>query len=93
MKARMGRRKDIGFSNLELIQELRERGLAVTAYDYRDLEEVGVKPSDCEKRFKRIREDLEDQMAFAANKWLDERFLTDPGIAGRIVNGDRKEKE
>ena len=81
----MGRRKELsGFSDLDLICELRYRGLAVTAYDYEDLEEVGVKPSDCEKRFKRIREDLEEQMAFAANKWLDERFLTDSGIAGRI---------
>ena len=90
----MGRRKELsGFADLELLCELRARGLAVTAYDYKDLEEFGVKPSDCEKRFKSILWDLEDQMAFAANKWLDERFLTDPGIAGRIVNGDRKEKE
>lgn len=90
----MGKRKELsGFSDLELIHELRARGLAVTAYGPEDLEEVGVKISDCEKRFKRIREDLEDQMAFAANKWLDDRFLTDSGIAGRIVNSDGKEKK
>lgn len=89
----MGRRKELsGFSDLELIYELRARGMAVTVYGPDDLEEVGVKPSDCEKRFKRIREDLEDQMAFAANKWMDERFLMDSGIAGRIVNS-RKEKK
>ena len=71
----MGRRKELsGFSDLELLCELRDRGLAVTAYGPDDLEEVGVKPGNCKKEFAKIREDLEDYMSLEANRWLDITF-------------------
>lgn len=71
----MGKRKELSkFSDLELICELRARGLAVTAYGPDDLEEVGVKPCNRKKVFAKIREDLEDHMSFEANLWLDITF-------------------
>lgn len=71
----MGKRKELsGFSDLELIYELRARGLAVTAYDYKDLEEVGVPESRRRKAFDSIRGDLEDYMAHSANEFLDSEF-------------------
>ena len=71
----MGKRKELsGFSDLELICELRDRGLAVTAYDYKDLEDVGVPESRRKKAFDSIRGDLEDYMAHSANEFLDSEF-------------------
>ena len=71
----MGKRKELsGFSDLELICELRDRGLAVTAYDYKDLEDVGVPESRRKKAFADIRGDLEDHMCYSANEFLDSEF-------------------
>jgi hypothetical protein len=71
----MGRRKELsGFSDLELIYELRDRGLAVTAYDCNDLEDVGVPENRRKKAFDRIRVDLEDRMSKSANEFLDSEF-------------------
>lgn len=71
----MGKRKELSkFSDLELIEELRVRGNALTVYGSEYLENVGVKPKDCRKEFDEIREDLEDHMAFEANRWLDNKF-------------------
>ena len=71
----MGKRKELsGFSDLELIYELRARGLAVAAYDYKDLEDVGVPESRRKKAFDRIRWNLEDYMANSANEFLDSKF-------------------
>lgn len=71
----MGKRKELSkFSDLELICELRDRGLAVTAYDASDLDDVGVPKARQGKEFERIRADLEDHMAHSANEFLDSEF-------------------
>ena len=71
----MGRRKELsGFSDLELIYELRARGLAVTVYGPDDLEEVGVPEKRRKKAFDKVRDRVEDHMSFAANEFLDSEF-------------------
>lgn len=74
MKARKPSEALAKFSDETLIEELRARGNALTIYDADYLENVGVKPKDCRKEFDEIREDLEDHMAFEANRWLDNKF-------------------
>lgn len=71
----MGRRKELSkFSDLELIYELRARGMAVTVYGPNDLEEVGVPEKRRKKAFDKVRDRVEDHMSFAANEFLDSEF-------------------
>ena len=71
----MGKSKELSkFDDITLICELRDRGLAVTAYDYKDLEDVGVPESRRKKAFADIRGDLEDYMCYSANEFLDSEF-------------------
>ena len=83
----MGKRKELSkFSDLELIVELRERGLAVSAFGPEDLEDVGVAEKERGKEFSKIRDELEFVATNAVDNWLCAHF---EDILATVLRGSK----
>lgn len=78
----MGKRKELSkFSNIELVFELRERGLVVSAFDKDDLDPF-VPENKRKEEFEKIKPELEQVAANAVDKWVEDRYgdVLDPII-------------
>lgn len=83
----MGKRKELSkFSDIELIVELRERGLAVSALGPEDLEDVGVAEKERCKEFSKIRGELESVAMDAVDNWLSAHF---EDILATVLRGNK----
>lgn len=73
----MSRRKELSkFGNIELVCELRERGLAVSAFGYDELESfLGMdNVEERKEEFAKIRERIEEVAADAVDGFLEKRY-------------------